>query len=220
MKGASDLSAVLSDWGPGTAGPVNGASGEKLVTLLVGLAAERGEALSICDLGCGNGYLADRLGRAGHQVFGVDASERQLKIARQHYATARVRFQAGLVGDELADSLSQAAPFDLVISSDVLEHLYRPRALVETASRILRPGGSLIVGTPYYGYAKNLAIGLLGKWDQHHGVHWDGGHVKFFSVRTLAALMESSGFAVDKFAFHGSVPWLWHNMVCVATKRT
>ncbi|MGH9200871.1 MAG: class I SAM-dependent methyltransferase, partial [Vicinamibacterales bacterium] len=108
------------------------------------------------------------------------------------------------------------ASFDAVVSSDVIEHLYRPSALIEVAVRLLKPDGHLVVGTPYHGYLKNLAIGLAGKWDAHHGPNWDGGHIKFFCVATLRELVEKHGFHDPRFHFYGRAPWLWKNMICVA----
>jgi 2-polyprenyl-6-hydroxyphenyl methylase/3-demethylubiquinone-9 3-methyltransferase len=94
--------------------------------------------------------------------------------------------------------------------------------LIETAVALLKPGGYLIVGTPYHGYLKNLAISVLNKWDAHHGVHWDGGHIKFFSERTLGELVLQHDFQQVTFHFYGRLPWLWKHMICTAklTPRT
>lgn len=108
--------------------------------------------------------------------------------------------------------------FDCVVLGDVIEHLYRPADLLECASALLESGGYLIVGTPYHGYLKNLALSVFGKWDAHHCVDWDGGHVKFFSVKTLAALVQRHGFGDLSFRFFGRAPYLWMNMLCIARK--
>jgi hypothetical protein len=47
---------------------------------------------------------------------------------------------------------------------------------------------------------------------------WDGGHIKFFSPRTLSALVAGSGFAEIEFAYFGRAPWLWKSMLCIARK--
>jgi len=104
----------------------------------------------------------------------------------------------------------------VVVSSDVIEHLYRPADLIKTAAALLKPGGYLIVGTPYHGYLKNLVISALNKWDSHHSVHWDGGHIKYFSVRTLRELVSRHGFGDIRFDYYGRLPWLWKNMICTA----
>lgn len=106
--------------------------------------------------------------------------------------------------------------FDAVISTEVIDHLFLPAALPRFARAVLKPGGHLIVTTPYHGYLKNLLICLIGKWDSHHTPLWDGGHIKFWSRRTLTALLEESGFVVVRFMGAGRLPWLWKSMVLAA----
>lgn len=98
----------------------------------------------------------------------------------------------------------------------MIEHLDSPAGLVETAVALLKPGGYLIVGAPYHDYLKNLAISILNKWDVHHGVHWDGGHIKFFSKRTLRELVLRNGFQETTIHCYGQLPWLWKHIICAA----
>ena len=173
-----------------------------------------------CDLGCGNGRFALELASHVEEVVGVDSSASGIEIARRSCPPERrVSFFCADIDDGLpAILLNAGGAFDALISADVIEHLYRPRALIEVAWRVLKPGGHLLVCTPYHGYLKNLAISLLGRWDAHHGVDWDGGHIKFFSVRTLADAVAQGGFRIDGFRFFGRAPYLWKNMICLASK--
>jgi hypothetical protein len=72
------------------------------------------------------------------------------------------------------------------------------------------------VSTPYHGYLKNLLIALLGRYDQHHTVLWDGGHIKFFSRKTLESMLTEHGFIMEQFCGIGRVPLLWKSMVVLA----
>jgi SAM-dependent methyltransferase len=220
MTDSSVTSASVNadDWGEARPGPLNGSVGEGLARLLEQIVREQPGVRSICDLGCGNGYLAGRLGKLGYRVVGVDASTSYLDVARRHYASDNVSFRRAVFGVDAASELPDEGAFDLVISSDVIEHLYRPADLIDTAARLLRPGGILVAGTPYHGYLKNVAISVLNKWDQHHTVHWPGGHIKFFSVKTLSELVANAGFSGIHFRFYGRAPWLWKNMICISTK--
>jgi 2-polyprenyl-3-methyl-5-hydroxy-6-metoxy-1,4-benzoquinol methylase len=210
--------ANLDSWGGDERGPLNGSSGEGLATKLVGIVEQQSDVRTICDLGCGNGYLAGRLGARGYQVTGVDASQPYVDTAIRTYASERVRFRRAHFTPELLAELA-GRQFDLVISSDVIEHLYQPTILTETAAAIVKPGGLFVAGTPYHGYLKNLALAVRNDWDEHHSVHWDGGHIKFFSVKTLRRMIDGAGFEVLRFHFYGRLPWLWKNMICVARKR-
>lgn len=191
----------------------NGASGEKLTGVFVELVRKLEGVSSICDLGCGNGHISGRLAAMGYVVTGVDASESGIQIARRAYPS--VQFISALIDSELHTTFGQ---FDLVVSSDVIEHLYRPADLLETAFSLLKPGGQLLLGTPYHGYWKNLVLAATGKLDSHFSALHDGGHIKFFSVKTLSSLIKVHGFTDLSFTFYGRAPWLWKNMICHARK--
>lgn len=167
----------------------------------------------ICDLGCGNGYLSGRLAKLGYEVVGVDASESGIRIASETYPQGR--FICSLIEPDLGERLALGS-FDLVISSDAIEHFYRPSDLVSAAVSLLKPSGHVLVGTPYHGYLKNLALSLTGRMDDHFTVLQDGGHIKFFSVKTLSDLLETHGLTDLSFSFYGRAPWLWKNMICQA----
>ena len=200
------------EWQAEAAG--NGESGEKLTEVFVTLVKQLDGVRTICDLGCGNGHIAGRLAAHGYEVTGIDASRSGISIAKRAYPN--VHFIEGLIGDDLEQL--QLQTFDLVVSSDVIEHLYRPSDLLEAAFSLLKPQGHLLIGTPYHGYLKNLAIAITGRMDAHFSALHDGGHIKFFSVRTLSQLMAAHSFADLSFEFYGRAPWLWKNMICHARK--
>lgn len=173
-------------------------------------------ARRILDLGCGNGALSHHLQRQGFQVVGCDADAGGIAIARQGNSGAEFRqlsmYQPPAVLGETG--------FDAVVSTEVIEHLYHPSALPGFASSVLKPGGHLILTTPYHGYLKNLLICLSGRWDSHHTPLWDGGHIKFWSYRSLSALLQASGFDVVEFKGAGRFYGLWKSMIITARLRT
>ena len=197
----------------------NGEVGRGIAAVVLQIISRQPGVKTICDLGCGNGYLAGELGKRGFTVLGVDASDTYLDFARKQNSSERVSFMKGLISLDLARELAAAhPPFDLVVSSDVIEHMYDPLEFLQAAHAIVKPGGVAVIGTPYHGYLKNVAISLSGKWDAHHGVHWHGGHIKFFSVPSLSNMMVQAGFDAPRFEFYGRFPGLWKNMIAIATK--
>ena len=200
------------EWDAATAG--NGASGERLTAVFVELVQRLAGVKTICDLGCGNGHITGRLAALGYDVTGIDASVSGLRIGQQQYP--KVNFVHARIDHELA----YGSEFDAVISSDVIEHLYRPSDLLEAAQALLKPGGHVLIGTPYHGYLKNLALAVSGKMDAHFSALHDGGHIKFFSVSSLSQLMRSHSFTDLSFSFYGRTPGLWKNMICHARKAT
>jgi 2-polyprenyl-3-methyl-5-hydroxy-6-metoxy-1,4-benzoquinol methylase len=197
--------------------PCNGETSVALAAIFTGIVAGLPDVKSVCDLGCGNGYLSGLFLRGGYRVAGVDASESGIEIARRAYGKQGEFFCAQI--DKLLAARMGGARFDAVISSEVIEHLYRPADLLECARQLVSPGGWLVLGTPYHGYLKNLALSVVDGWDAHHTVGWDGGHIKFFSVKTLSRLVTASGFEVQRFRYFGRAPWLWKNMVCIARAK-
>ncbi|HEX8847106.1 MAG TPA: methyltransferase domain-containing protein [Pyrinomonadaceae bacterium] len=206
---------MYRDFGWVTPCPANGESDARLADSLVALVRQLGDVRRICDLGCGNGYLSGRLAKLDYEVTGIDASLSGIELGRSHHPT--VNFVCANVNADLAGALS-AGEFDLIISSDVIEHLYRPSDLLEAATALLRPRGHLLVCTPYHGYLKNLALSVTGRMDTHFTALWDGGHIKFFSVRTLSELIARHGFTNLSFSYYGRAPYLWKNMICHARK--
>jgi 2-polyprenyl-3-methyl-5-hydroxy-6-metoxy-1,4-benzoquinol methylase len=190
-----------------------------MADLIISVVKTLEDVRTICDLGCGNGYLSCRLAGLGYHVTGIDASQSGIAFAKQSCPSDKIEFICAFLENDLSDCVNNRQ-FDLVISSDVIEHLYRPVDLILAAYNLLKPTGHLIIGTPYHGYLKNLALSILNQWDAHHCVHWDGGHIKFFSVRTFRSLIEGQGFADIRFSFYGRFLWLWKNMICHARKRT
>ena len=167
--------------------------------------------LRILDAGCGNGYIASQLAALGHDVIGVDVSTDGIELARK--AHPGVRFEVRSVYDELHDL---ATDVDLVIASEVIEHLYYPQRFLTNVHKLIGTGGSLILTTPYHGYLKNLALSMFDAWDKHHTVAWEGGHIKFFSQATLIDMLIECGFQDVVFNNAGRVRWLWKSMVCRA----
>lgn len=170
---------------------------------------------TVLEIGCGNGSLAKAMTDAGIQVTGIDPSPSGIEIARQQVP------QANFIQMDVNDDPAriQQSEFDAVVASEVVEHLFRPRTLLRFAQTQLRPGGLLLLTTPYHGYLKNLSLSLLNKWDFHHASHKDGGHIKFWSRKTLTRLLQAEGFEVVHFQGLGRLPFLWKSMLLIARKQ-
>jgi len=177
--------------------------------------AQASDVKTVLDIGCGNGAIARELAALGLDVVGIDPSESGIAGARQHCPQGKF-YHLGIYDspDEVAET-----EFDFAVSTEVVEHLFYPRELPRFARAKLRKGGLLAVSTPHHGWAKNVAISLLGKWDHHHNPLWDGGHIKFWSKATLGQLLEEEGFEVVGFHGCGRAPYLWESMILVGKKK-
>lgn len=182
---------------------------------LAGAAIKPGAgSVRLFDAGCGNGYIASHFRAKGFAVAGCDASPQGVEHAKK--ANPGARFEVCSVYDSLADKFGDG--WDVVVSSEVIEHLYDPRCFVGRIRELLKPDGLLIVTTPYHGYLKNLALALTNNFDGHFTALWDGGHIKFWSYATLKSLLSEQGFTDFRFYGAGRAPWLWKSMVVSARK--
>lgn len=93
------------------------------------------KALTILDVDCGNGYVTAQLASMGHTVVGVDTSEDGIAIVREAYPN--VRFEVHSAYDGLRDVIEAV---DVVVSAEVVEHLFRPKLCWTTPLRSCAPG--------------------------------------------------------------------------------
>lgn len=173
------------------------------------------ENKKVLDLGCGNGWLSRLLIQKGVDLFGIDASASGIQLAKKYYPERF--FVHDLSKGDLPVVLANQK-FNTVISTEVIEHLYDPKSLLKLSKKILlrNGGGELILSTPYHGYWKNLALALSGKMDDHFTVLWDGGHIKFWSRKTLTTALEEQDFEVIAFRGAGRLPYFWKSMLIKA----
>jgi 2-polyprenyl-3-methyl-5-hydroxy-6-metoxy-1,4-benzoquinol methylase len=171
---------------------------------------------TILDAGCGDGNFAASLSEHGYKMYGVDLSESGIK-----HASARGcgTFARASMYDELRKPFNDIEYFDAVIAIDTIEHLYSPRIFANRSFESLRPGGILIVTTPYWGYWKNILLALTNRTDRSLTALWDGGHIKHWSRNTLTKLMLEQSYEVVSFEGCGRpIPFLWKEMMMVFRK--
>lgn len=144
------------------------------------------EAASVLDLGCGDGYLSVLLARRGHEVTAVDLARARLdKFADKAHELGIVRLQASATGTGLED-----ASFDALVSSEVLEHLPEPEAMLVEARRLLRPGGTLVMCVPNDETIRQVTCPHCER------PFSPDGHLHSFTKETLAGLVAGAGFEV------------------------
>jgi 2-polyprenyl-3-methyl-5-hydroxy-6-metoxy-1,4-benzoquinol methylase len=167
----------------------------------------------IFELGCGNGAMADKLQKQGYDIVGVDPSRAGVTQANQNYPNLIIH-----QGSSYDDLASKYGRFPIVLSLEVVEHIFSPRRYVNCLFNLCEKGGTVIISTPYHGYWKNLALALTGKLDTHFTALWDYGHIKFWSIKTLAILITEAGFRDIKFVRVGRIPPFAKTMIAIAKK--
>jgi 2-polyprenyl-6-hydroxyphenyl methylase/3-demethylubiquinone-9 3-methyltransferase len=196
-------------WDSGELSETNRLVAEPIIRIL-----RRNNAKTVLDLGCANGALSAEFSSAGFDVTACDASKSGIHTARENYSG--ISFFHHDVSNPLGDAY--LGRYDAIVSIEVIEHLLLPRLLLHRAVEALRPGGVLVLTTPFHGYWKNLALALAGRFDEHWHPLRDFGHVKFFSKRTIEALLREQGLGVRCIVAVGRVPVLARTMIVEAVK--
>lgn len=168
---------------------------------------------SIFELGCGNGSVANVLSKKGWNVTGVDPSIKSIKLANEGFPD--LKLFNGSTDDDLVLKYKK---FPILLSLEVIEHVFDPHKFAKVAFDLLEPGGTLILSTPYHGYIKNLMLALSGRMDQHYLPLWKNGHIKFWSKNTLSQLLSETGFKDMIFYRLGRIPPLAKSMIVIAKK--
>jgi 2-polyprenyl-6-hydroxyphenyl methylase/3-demethylubiquinone-9 3-methyltransferase len=123
----------------------------------------KGEAplrgLTVLDIGCGGGILAESLARLGADVTAIDPSRENIAVARAHAE------RSGLVIDyrsTTAEALAELVPgFDIVLAMEVVEHVRDLRTFLRRAADLVRPGGMLVAATLNRTF-KSYAFAIVG----------------------------------------------------------
>ncbi len=171
-------------------------------------------ASDVLDLGCGNGSFSALMASSGFNVTGVDHSSSGIEIASKKHPNA------SFAQHDITQPLPTGyhGKFDAVVSTEVIEHLLLPRRLMENALIALKPGGLLILTTPYHGYWKNLVLAITNSFDNHWHPLRDYGHIKFFSKSTMLSLFGEYALQNIQFQTVGRIPALARSMIVSAVK--
>ena len=175
------------------------------------LEAARLHGGAFLDCGSGHGDLVAEAASRGFNATGLEISEAAVAIARRRHP------DSSFVCHSLEDvpwPVGQQR-FDVVSSFEVIEHLIRPRRLLEGAFGALRSGGYVAITTPYHGLAKDLALSAIA-FEQHFAV--EGPHIRFFTDASLGRLASEVGFRDIAFSHYGRVPLLWSGVLAWARK--
>lgn len=117
-------------------------------------------SLSILDVGCGGGFLTNRLAQQGHRMTGLDMSPESLRVAQKHDLTSNVKY---IEGDAYKLPFADGS-FDAVTAMDFLEHVDRPEEVVRECARVLKPGGLFFYHTFNRNWVSWFVIIKLVEW--------------------------------------------------------
>ena len=184
----------------------------------------------VLDFGCGDGVLSYYLSKAGAEVYGIDLNECAIHLAKEmfHKKKLEAQFKVAPCSETGFDDES----FDIVVSTEVIEHVTSPDDFLVEINRVLKKGGTALVTTP---------IRLSEKpFDRFHIQEWFQGEFEELNKKYFknVTLLESHPVIFREFKnrhklfkillnlvsifrnpFKASKPWMFNSIqYCLGTK--
>ncbi|MBI2257023.1 MAG: bifunctional 2-polyprenyl-6-hydroxyphenol methylase/3-demethylubiquinol 3-O-methyltransferase UbiG [Proteobacteria bacterium] len=115
--------------------------------------------LSLIDIGCGGGLLSEPMARLGATVTGVDATPRNVEVARLHAEQTGVKLT--YLNCAAEDLVAQGKQFDIVLAMEIIEHVADVDAFLAACGKLMKPGGLLFLATMSR-TVKSYAMAIVG----------------------------------------------------------
>lgn len=163
--------------------------------LIAGLLTRK-RVMKVADVGCGNGWLTEMLVRRGRSVVGVDLGFDSIDRASARLLRLDIHVPF-VLGDVYRLPFTDAS-VDAAVASEMIEHLDSPENALAEIARIVRPGGLVVISTPY---REKIEQTLCIHCNQKTPVN---AHLHSFDKQSLTFLTESAGLAVEQIIVFGS----------------
>ncbi len=150
------------------------------------------EGLKVLDIGCGGGLLSEPIKRLGATVTAIDASEKNIEIAKIHAKQENLDIDyRAISAEEIAKSSAQ---YDIILNMEVLEHVACRQSFLESCYTLLQPKGIMFFAT-LNRTPQSFALAIIGaeyilKWLPVGTHNWH----KFITPKELQKDLENIGF--------------------------
>jgi 2-polyprenyl-6-hydroxyphenyl methylase / 3-demethylubiquinone-9 3-methyltransferase len=153
------------------------------------------EKIKILDIGCGGGLLSEPMCRMGAQVTGIDASEKNINIAKLHAKKDNLKIKYYCASPE---NFKINDKFDVILNMEIVEHVQDVNFFLQSCSKLLKSHGIMFVAT-LNKTLKSFFFAIVGaeyvlKWLPIGTHEWD----KFIKPNKLVDILEKSNLKLDK----------------------
>jgi len=146
----------------------------------------------LLDIGCADGYFLKKVADSlpGTKIYGVDVSEKLIRAGKLKYP------EINFVVADAHDLPFKNKEFDLVLSTESLEHFLSPPKALAEMKRVIKPGGKIIIeldsGSLLFRFIFSIWVRFL------KGKIWRNAHLQSFNIQKLENLFAKNGLRVEK----------------------
>ena len=152
------------------------------------------EKVKILDIGCGGGLLSEPMSRLGAEVTGIDASDKNIEIAKFHARKDNLNIKYLCASPE---KLNTNTKFDVILNMEIVEHVKDVDFFLQSCSKLLRKNGIMFVAT-INKTLKSYFFAIIGaeyilRWLPIGTHEWD----KFVKPNELIKILKKYGLKLD-----------------------
>ena len=151
--------------------------------------------LNLLDIGCGGGLLSEPMCRLGANVVGIDASVKNIKVAKFHARKNKLKINYKVASPE---KLKSKIKFDIILNMEIVEHVENIDFFIKESAKLLKKNGVMFVAT-LNKTLKSYAFAIVGaeyilKWLPIGTHDWE----KFIKPDDLISISEKNGLSLKK----------------------
>ena len=153
------------------------------------------QKVKILDIGCGGGLLSEPMSRLGADVTGIDASDKNINVARLHAKKNNLKIKYICSSPENLDVKNK---FDVILNMEIIEHVEDVEFFLKSCSNLLKKNGLMFVAT-LNKTLKSYLFAIIGaeyvlKWLPIGTHEWE----KFIKPEELISILEKNNLKLDK----------------------
>jgi len=100
--------------------------------------------IKILDIGCGGGLLSEPMCRLGANVVGIDASKKNIEVAKFHAKKSKLKIHYKVASPEM---LKTKEKFDVILNMEIVEHVHDLNFFIKESSKLLKKNGLMFIAT-------------------------------------------------------------------------
>ena len=151
--------------------------------------------IKILDIGCGGGLLSEPMCRLGAKVTGIDASDKNIKVAKLHSKKNNLQINYFCSSPEKFETKQK---FDVILNMEIVEHVEDVNFFLKSCSKLLKKNGIMFVAT-LNKTLKSYIFAIVGaeyilRWLPIGTHEWE----KFLKPEELISILEKNDLKLDK----------------------